>query len=93
MALFKYLKPINPLPSPEGLLALKMPSSSIQAANIKVEEALFLESSIAAGNKKRGSYKKYSPTEKVKIGNYALQHGTTVALRYYRKDFEKIFLL
>ena len=46
------------------------------------------ESSTTAGNKKkRGPYKKYTATEKAKIGNYALQNGTTAALRHFRMNF------
>ena len=78
-----YIQVFEVLPSPKGPLALKIPSSSIQAANIE-EASLSLESSTAAGNKKTWFI---SPTEKAKIGNYALQHGYTVALRHYRKDF------
>ena len=87
MALLWYFKRSNPLPSPEGPLSMKVSSSSIQAANNKVEEAMSQESSTTAGNKKRGPYKKYTATEKAEIGNYALQNGTTAALRHFRTDF------
>ena len=69
---------------------MKVASSSIQAANNKVEEAMSQESSTTAGNKKRGPYKKYTATEKAKIGNYALQNGTTAALRHFRKDYRDL---
>ena len=48
------------------------------AANKKVTEEL---SSNAYCGKKRGPYKKYTPQEKATIVNYAVQHGTSAALR------------
>ena len=33
---------------------------------------------------------KYSPKEKARIGNYAVQHGTSAALRHYNKEFPNL---
>ena len=87
MSIYSYFKPVNnlslQLPAPQGPLSMKVPSSSIEAANKKVLE----QSSTSHENKKRGSYNKYSPQEKAKISNFAVQHGTSAALRHFKEDF------
>ena len=78
------------LPSPEGPLSHEVPSSSIQAANKSVS-AIF-ESEVATGSEagvgtkkgKRGTYEKHSPEEKAKVGNYAVLHGTSAAIRHFK---------
>ena len=76
-------------------MAKIVPSSSIQAANEAVQ-AILPDGTAAAGpkpsknSKKRGTYMKYSPKEKARIGNYAVQHGTSAALRHYNTDFPNL---
>ena len=55
------------------------------AGNKKVTEEL---SSNAYCSKKRGPYKKYTPQEKATIANYAVQHGTSAALRHSKIDLQ-----
>ena len=92
MSLYNYFKPACVLPPPDGPLSKIVPSSSIQAANEAVQ-AILPDGTAAAGpkpsknSKKRGTYMKYSPKEKAKIGNYAVQYCTSAALQHYNKDF------
>ena len=95
MSLYNYFKPASVLPPPDGPLSKIVPSSSIQAANEAVQ-AILPDGTAAAGpkpsknSKKRGTCMKYSPKEKARIGNYAVQHGTSAALRHYNKDFPNL---
>ena len=83
--LFKYFKREASLPSPSGPLSQKMPSSMIQAANDSVSSV------VAEGNgsdgKKRGPYVKLSSKDKARIGNYAVTHGTSAAIRHFETEF------
>ena len=40
--------------------------------------------------KTRGTYEKYSSTEKAKIAHYAIQHGTSVAIRHFSKEYPQL---
>ena len=72
------------LPSPYGSLSKVVTSSTIEAANREVKQ--LIESGNKAG-KKRGSYMKYTPTDKAKVGNYAVQHGISAPLRHFKTEF------
>jgi tellurite resistance protein len=89
MSLYNYFKPASVLPTPDGPLSKIVPSSSIRAANEAVQAILPAGTATkpSKNSKKRGTYQKYSPKEKARIGNYAVQHGTSAALRHYSKDF------
>ena len=106
MALDHFFKPVQSkdrssvskettLPSPMGPLSKVISPSIIAAANNKVTEALAVE---AAGTSerarqssaKRGKYEKYTPRVKAQIGNYALQHGTSAAIRRFKDNFPNL---
>ena len=88
MSLFKYFKvsSSSPLPSPSGPLSAEIPSTAINAANEEVLKAL-KASEDESGVKRRGSYKKYTAKEKATVGNYALMHGTSAALRNFKSQY------
>ena len=65
MALFKFFKRDSPLPKPDGPLSAVVPSTSIAAANRKVEHLLKAE---AKEPGKRGRYDFFTPEEKAQIG-------------------------
>ena len=74
MALVQYMKPIDGLPDPRGLLSTSIPAQAIAEANNGVEKA----TRNAAGGK-RGLYKKYSSTLRSEIARYAYQHQPAAA--------------
>ena len=83
MAMYKYLKPVDPaLPKPEGSLSLVVPSSSIAAANKEVKRVINRE-----GESKRGKYCIFTPEEKARIGKRAAEYGVTATIRYFSKQF------
>ena len=77
------------LPSPTGELSQSVSSSSIESANRKVLELFDQQADHAKGTlvKKRGKYTKYSAEDKATIANYAVQHGTSVAIKKFKKEF------
>ena len=96
MSLYRYFKQKSSetvsndptLPSPDGPLSKKIPSSIIEAANNKVAEVKKQDTAASGSDKAqkiRGTYEKYSP-EKAKVANYAIQHGTAVAIRNFRNE-------
>lgn len=100
MSLYRYFKPstasskvkddsLTVLPSPEGPLSKVVPSSTIVAANKKVTEAMAGDTR-SRGGSSRGTYEKYTPTEKAKIANYAILHGTAAALRHFSKEYPRL---
>ena len=40
--------------------------------------------------KRRGTYQKYTLKNKVMIGNYAIMHGTSAALHYFKNKFPNL---
>uniref|UniRef100_A0A1X7UJJ9 Uncharacterized protein n=1 Tax=Amphimedon queenslandica TaxID=400682 RepID=A0A1X7UJJ9_AMPQE len=38
----------------------------------------------------QGTYEKYTPTEKAKIANFAILHGTAAALRHFSKEYPRL---
>lgn len=88
--LFQFFKassksPQVALPSPNGPLSREIPSTAICEANKEVEKTLKNEDT-----KKRGCYQRYDGKQKAAIGNYALVHGTSVALRHYLSQFPNL---
>ena len=39
------------------------------------------------GVKRRGTYQKHTPKDKAMIGNYAVMHGISAALRHFNNKF------
>ena len=103
MAHLKYFKRIEPskeqkiqsvLPKPDGLLALSMPSSAIEAANSVVREILtnnpIDEDSPIPCSKimlktVRGTYQINTDKEKAKLARRAAEQGITSTIRYFTK--------
>ena len=87
MSLYRYFKPSGKvkddsnsmaiLPSPEGPLSKVVPSSTIVAGDTR-------------GDRSRGTYEKYTPTEEAKIANYAILDGTAAALRHFSKEYPRL---
>ena len=91
--LFKYFKREREfsLPSPSGHLSHTMPSLMIQAANDSVLSVVSTaEENGCRDGKKRGSYAKLLSKDKARIGNYAVTHGTSAAIRYYQTEFPNL---
>ena len=89
MSLFKYFKRNSPLPFPNGPLSREIPATAISAANDEVMKALKTAED-DKGVKRREMYQKYTDTAKAKIGNYALMHGATAALRHFKDRYPKL---
>ena len=85
--LFKYFKRKSDLPSPNGPLSQKMPSSMIQAANDGVLSVVSTVEGNGSEGKKRGPYVKLSSKDKARIGNYAVTHGTSAAIKHFHTEF------
>jgi len=62
-----------------------MPSTAICKANKEVEKTFKIEDV-----RKRGCYQRYDGKQKATIGNYALIHGTSIALHYYKSQFPNL---
>ena len=78
MALFKYLRPVDNLPDPNGPLSTVIHPSVTAEVNRQVR-------AIEQQPKKRGEYSKHSTEEKAAIGKYAGENGVAAAVRYYKK--------
>ena len=91
MALFRYFERAKKedLPDPQGTLSKLIPSSSIAAANSKVQ--IVLESgTFPSGGKKRGPYVTYTPEQKALIGKRAAECGVVSTIRHYAQEFPKL---
>ena len=89
MSLYRYFqREKSILPSRDGPLSSKVPSSHIEAANKRVSEVL----SAAAEPSKpgRGVYKKYTPKDKATVANYSLLNGTSAAIRHFKDELPDI---
>ncbi len=82
MALLRYLKPRDRLLDPKGTL---VPLWAIAAANREVVQT---QATSEAG-KKRGPYRKYSPEERLEIGQYASENGIAAAARHFSRRFQQ----
>ena len=78
MALLRYLKSVDGLPDPRGLLSTSIPSSAIEEANAQVQKVM-------GAKWKRGPYQTYSPRLCFKIGEYTCRHGVPSAARYFSR--------
>ena len=82
MALLRYLKPVDGLPDPKGPLTSYISAQAIAEANKEVQKPT---SHSSATKKKRGNYKKYTATQRSKIGKYSCQYGAAAAARHFSK--------
>lgn len=84
MSILNYLvrKPnsTGSLPSSTGILSQRIPPAAIRSANKEVEKVL--------KQKKRRSYRKYTPEERAKIAMYALANGVCAAARKFSREFD-----
>ena len=85
-SLYHYFRSDSPLPSPNGPLSREVPAGAISEANKEVTKVL-KNSEGQDGVKSRGTYQKYTPKDKATIGNYAVMHGTSAALRHFKTKF------
>ena len=83
MALYRYLRPKDNLPDPNGSLSLSIPSRNISVINREVYRD---QDSV---KNRRGPYRKYSPEERFDIGRHASLHGITVASRHFSLRFKR----
>ena len=74
-----YLRSLNSLPDPKCPLSSRIPSAAIAEANRLVNETRKEETE----TKKRGPYKKYSPSVRLQIAEYACHHGVASAARVF----------
>ena len=82
LALLRYFKPFDGLPNPKGPLTSSISSQAIAAANKEVQKAVG-QSSVTG--KKRGTYKKYTATQRFEIGKYSCQYGAAEAARHFSR--------
>ena len=85
--LFKYFKCKSDLPSPNSPLSQKLSSAIIQTANDSVLSVISTVEGNGSDGKKRGPYVKLSSKDKARIGNYAVTHGTSVAIKHFHTEF------
>ena len=96
MALFRYFeKTPKKLPDPDGPLSTSIPSSSISAANSKVQPLLetataTVDDTIPGRRSKRGTYAKFSPEQKAIIGKRASEFGVVAAVKHFIKDYPNL---
>ena len=83
MALFKYLRPVDNLPDPNGPFSTVIHFSDTAEVNRQVR-------AVEQQPKKRGEYSKHSTEEKAAIGKYASENGVAAAVRYYKKTKDVI---
>jgi len=65
----------------------KISSTAFSATNKEVKEAIASLSEDTDSSKKRGCYQKYTPKQKVTIGNYVLINGMSAAFHCYAGNF------
>ena len=83
MVLLRYLKPVDGLPDPSVRLSSSFSSRAIAEANREVQKAI---SESSAAGKKRGSYKKYTATQRFEMGKYCCQHGAAATARHFSRQ-------
>ena len=84
--LYRYFKPIQKVPDPNGPLSSLVLTPVIQQANIEVLN--IVEKTTQGNAGKRKPYKKISDTLRFKIGKYALENGNVAASRKFSKEFD-----
>ena len=75
------------LPSPQGPVSKRLPSSLIESVNSHVEEVANETTAEGTKGRKRGPYKKYTAKDKADVANYATFHGTSAAIRHFKARF------
>ena len=88
-SLYHYFKPSSgdsPLPSPSGPLSKEVPAIAISEANKEITKVL-KDIKDKEDVKRRGTYQKYTLKDKAMIGNYAIMHGTSASLYYFKNKF------
>ena len=90
LSLYNFLNVRNP----SGPLSRVIPSLPIKAANKTVKDTVATLSTYGDGSsckaskkKERGSYKKFTPEEKLKMGKRAAEHGMASPVQYFHKLF------
>ena len=83
MSLLRYLKPKDGLPHPKRSLSTVLPSQAIAQANLEVQAAQMEK-------KRRGPYKRYSPSVRAAIGKYACNNGVSAAAHFYSRKLNSI---
>ena len=89
MSLLKYFHPVKRtrddsggLPDPSGALCSKIPSPTIEAANVEVRAVRDSQDMPS-----RSSYCKLTPAQRCEVGKKAAEMGVTSAIRYYKRKF------
>ena len=82
MSIRRYFKPVSGLPDPRGRLSQSIPPAAIAEANRLVQEAAH-QSSAESMSRKRRPYKTYHPADRLKIAEYACDHGVAAAARFF----------
>ena len=91
-SLYHYFKPSSddsPLPSPSGQLSKIVPAIAISEVDKEITKVL-KDIEDMEDVKRRGTYQKCAPKDKAMIGNYAIMHGTSAALRYFKKQISRL---
>ena len=93
-SLYQYFRKESPLPSPNGSLSREVPAGAISEANKEVTKVLKdsedKDGVKSRGTGSRGTYQRYTPKDKVIIGNYAAMHGTSAALCHFKSKFSDL---
>ena len=79
MSIIHYFQRSDGLPDPRGALSNSLPPRAIALANSEIRKANQPES------RKRGTYHRYSPEERAKIGHYAHLNGVAAASRFFTR--------
>ena len=72
--------------SPKGPLSREVPAIAISEANKDITKVL-KDSKDEDGVKRQGTYQKYTPKDKATIRNYAVMHGMSTVLHYFKNKF------
>jgi len=87
MSIYRYLRPVNSLPQPDGPLSSSLPRVAIKEANKSVE-------AVYRTQKKQqiGTYEKLTPEQQLAIAKYAALHGNQAAVRSLQLAHNRSFL-
>ena len=87
MSIYRYLRPVNSLPHPNGPLTSSLPPVAIKEANKSLEAVYSTQE-----KRKRGTYDKLTPEQQLAIVKYAALHGTQAAVRSSQLAHNRSFL-
>ena len=87
MSIRRYFKPVSGLPDPRGQLSQSIPPVAIAEANRLVQEAA-QQSTAESTSRKRRPYKTYHPADRLKIAQYACDHGVAAAARFFSRKLK-----